>query len=116
MADEVPRLDALEGWPAPEEQPHWYGSASAETALLEAYRGGRMHHAWLLGGPKGIGKATFAYRFARFAFAHPDPRTPSVAAARDLSVPPGSPSFRRVAGRAERRARNQAARAKARSR
>ena len=38
-----------------------------------------MHHAWLLGGPKGIGKATLAYRFARFAFAHPDPRAAAVA-------------------------------------
>lgn len=100
MADEVPRLDALDGWPTPEEQSRWYGGAPAETALLDAYRGRRMHHAWLLGGRKGIGKATLAYRFARFAFAHPDPGSPAVAAATDLSVPVDSPSFRRVAGRA----------------
>ena len=100
MADEVPRLDALDGWPAPEEQSRWYGAAAAETALLDAYRSRRMHHAWLLGGRKGIGKATLAYRFARFAFAHPDPGSSAVAAATDLSVPVDSPSFRRVAGRA----------------
>jgi DNA polymerase-3 subunit delta' len=33
-----------------------------------------MHHAWLLGGRKGIGKATLAYRFARAALAHPSER------------------------------------------
>src|SRR5262249_57983332 len=49
---------------------------------------------------KGIGKATLAYRFARFAFAHPDPKSAAVAAARDLSVPADNPSFRRVASRA----------------
>ena len=96
MADEIPRLDALDGWPPPEAQPRWYGGPAAETTLLDAYRGGRMHHAWLLGGPKGIGKATLAYRFARFVFAHPDPASAAVAAATDLSVSEDSPAFRRV--------------------
>lgn len=96
MADEIPRLDALDGWPPPEAQPNWYGAPAAEAVLLDAYRSGRMHHGWLLGGPKGIGKATLAYRFARFALAHPDPASAAV----DLSVPEDSPAFRRVAGRA----------------
>jgi len=97
---EVARFDALEGWPAPEERPDWYGSPAPEQALLEAYRSGRMHHAWLLGGPKGIGKATLVYRFARFVLAHPDPSSAAVAAATDLFVPPESPAFRKVANRA----------------
>lgn len=97
---EVPRLDSLDGWPLPAEQPAWLGPTSAETVLLDAYRGGRMHHAWLIGGPKGIGKATLAYRFARFAFAHPDPASADVATATELSVDPDDPAFRRVAGRA----------------
>jgi DNA polymerase-3 subunit delta' len=97
---DAPRLDSLDGWPPPEAQGAWYGAPEAEATLLDAYRGGRMHHAWLLGGPKGIGKATLACRFARFAFAHPDPRAAEVAAATDLSVPPDHPAFRRVAGRA----------------
>jgi len=100
MADDVPRLDAIEGWPPPEAQPHWHGAPAAEAALLEAYRGGRMHHAWLVGGAKGTGKATLAYRFARFALAHPDPASPAVRAAADLSVGEDAPAFRRVAGRA----------------
>lgn len=97
---EIPRLDQLDGWPGPEEQPAWLGPAEAETTLLDAYRGGRMHHAWLIGGPKGVGKATLAYRFARFAFAHPDPQSAAVSAALDLAVAPEHPVFRRVAGRA----------------
>ncbi len=100
MADDIPRLDLLDGWLPPEAQPLWHGAPEAETALLDAYRGGRMHHAWLLGGPKGIGKATLAYRFARFALAHPDPSSAPVRAATDLSVAADGPAFRRVAGRA----------------
>lgn len=42
-----------------------YGHEAQEHALAEALTGGRMHHAWLLGGPKGLGKASLAYRFAR---------------------------------------------------
>ena len=56
-----------------------FGHASAEAALLAAYRGGRIPHAFLIAGPKGIGKATLAYRLARFVLAHPDPAAPEVA-------------------------------------
>lgn len=98
--DEVPRLDSLDGWPAPEEQSQWFGASEAETTLLDAYRGGRMHHAWLVGGPKGIGKATLAYRFARFALANPDPSSAEVAAASDLSVPMDHTVSRQLARRA----------------
>ena len=61
-----------------------FGHAEAEQTLLDAYRGGRMPHAWLIGGPPGIGKATLAYRMARFVLAHPDPRRPQCAG-RDLA-------------------------------
>ena len=56
-----------------------FGHADAEAALLAAYRSGRMPHAFLIAGPKGIGKATLAYRMARFVLAHPDPAAPEVA-------------------------------------
>ncbi len=49
------------------------GHNRAERQLLDAYRSGKMHHAWILGGPHGIGKATLAFRFARFVLRHPDP-------------------------------------------
>ncbi len=45
------------------------GQGAAETTLLEAFRSGRLPHAWLLTGPRGVGKATLAYRFARFLLA-----------------------------------------------
>lgn len=41
------------------------GNAAAEACLGEALQGRRMHHAWLINGPKGVGKATLAYRFTR---------------------------------------------------
>ena len=43
--------------PHPRETVSLYGHAEAEQAFLDAYRGGRMPHAWLIGGPRGIGKA-----------------------------------------------------------
>ncbi len=96
---DVLRFDTVEGWPAPEQRLQWFGDPAAERTLLDAYRSGRMHHAWLIGGPKGIGKATLAYRFARFLLAHPDPQAPDVAAATDLSLPETHPAFRKVMAR-----------------
>lgn len=47
-----------------------HGHAEGEQTFLDAYRGARMPHAWLIGGPRGIGKATLAYRFARAVLKH----------------------------------------------
>jgi len=49
----------------PRETLSLYGHHEAELALLNAYRSGRIPHAWLIGGAQGIGKATLAYRMAR---------------------------------------------------
>lgn len=86
--------DRLEGAPHPREREVLIGQGEAEQALLEAYRGPRMHHAWLLTGPEGIGKATLAYRFARFILSHPDSR--QVPGTSDLAVPSDSPVARRI--------------------
>ena len=37
-----------------------FGNAAAQSAFLAAMRGGALHHAWLLTGPQGVGKASFA--------------------------------------------------------
>jgi DNA polymerase III subunit delta' len=76
------------------------GHADAEQALLADYKSGRIAHAWLIGGPAGIGKATLAYRMARFVLAHPDPPAAVVQRATSLAVAPDSPAARRIAGRA----------------
>jgi DNA polymerase III subunit delta' len=73
------------------------GHALAEAALLAAYRSGRMPHGFLLVGAKGIGKATLAYRLARFMLAHPDPAAADVTAATSLAVDPAHPVARRIA-------------------
>ena len=51
--------------PHPRQTTSLFGHKDAEAAILESYRGGRVPHAWLIGGITGIGKATLAYRFAR---------------------------------------------------
>ncbi len=78
-----------------------FGHELAEQALLDAYKSGRMAHAWLLGGPPGIGKATLAYRFARFVLAHPDPAAAEVQRARSLAVDPEHPVARRMAAQGQ---------------
>ncbi len=44
-----------------------FAGHDAQEAMLAEALGARMHHAWLISGPKGLGKATLAYRFARVA-------------------------------------------------
>lgn len=96
-AAEIPGPDQRPGAPHPRAQAQLFGHEEAERDFLEAWRAGRLHHAWLLGGPEGIGKATFAWRAARFLLAHPDPSAPEAAAAGSLYVPPEHPAFRLVA-------------------
>ena len=78
-----------------------YGHVDAERALLDAYRGNRLPHAWLISGPPGIGKATLAYRMARFVLANPDPRAPLVQSASSLQVDPEHPVSRRIAAQTQ---------------
>ena len=80
----------------PRETPDLFGHRDAETALLNAYRSGRIPHAWLIGGAQGIGKATLAYRMARFVLTHPNPQTASVRRAETLAVDPSDPVARQV--------------------
>lgn len=97
LAEGPPESDRLDDAPHPRETMTLYGQSRAEATLLDAYRSGRLPHAWILGGPEGIGKATLAWRFARFLLANPDPDAPAVRDARDLSVDPAHPVANRVA-------------------
>ena len=79
---------------------HFIGHDAIEASFLDAYRSGRMPHAWILAGLEGIGKAGFALRAARFLLAHPDESDPSVRNAQTLDVAPDNPAARRIAARA----------------
>lgn len=66
------------------------GHDAAAAGFAEAWASGRLHHAWLIGGPPGIGKATFARRAARWVLAG------GPATERPLGLPPGHPVARKV--------------------
>ncbi len=99
MSEDLPEPDRLEGAPHPRETVHLYGQEAGEAAFLSAFASGRLPHAWLITGPRGIGKATFAWRAARFLLATPPddgglfgaPPPPA-----DLSVDPELPVSRQV--------------------
>lgn len=88
-----PEVDRLEGFPHPRETQTVFGHAAAERALIDAFATGRMHHAWLISGRTGVGKATLAYRLARFLLAGPHDRTQPQAS---LDVAPDSTAARQV--------------------
>ncbi len=81
----APESDVYPGARPPRSAPALIGHAQAQSELLDAYRSGRLAHAWLIAGPEGVGKATLAWAFARFVLANPDPK--AAVAVRDLHVP-----------------------------
>lgn len=82
--------DAIAGVDAPREHLRFVGHAATEEAVLAALAAGSLHHALLLGGARGIGKATFAFRLARFLLAGGDPRSGT------LTVDPAASAVRLV--------------------
>ena len=54
----------------PRETLKLFGQQNAEKQFLRAYNNNNLHHAWLITGQKGIGKATLAWRIAKFLFAY----------------------------------------------
>jgi DNA polymerase-3 subunit delta' len=94
-SDDVLEGDRLEGAPHPREQTALVGHADAEAAVIREWQAGRLPHAILIGGAEGIGKATLAYRIARFVLAYPAPAGSS--APQDLSLPADHAVGRQVA-------------------
>jgi DNA polymerase-3 subunit delta' len=90
----LPEADRLGDFPHPRETQDLFGHDLAERTLAETFAGGRMHHAWLLAGRSGIGKATLAYRLARHVLAKPEERDP---ANRSLKVPDDCSAARQTA-------------------
>ena len=91
------QVEPQTGYRHPRETLSLFGHRDAEMTLLNAYQSGRIPHAWLIGGAQGIGKATLAYRMARFVLAHRDPRAAEVLAAKTLELDRSHPVARHVA-------------------
>lgn len=96
--------------PHPREVSHLVGQEEAQVEMARAFASGRCPHAWLITGPQGIGKATLAYRFARYVLKNGTGEGGEVDAGpglfgdelpaappSDLGVDPEDPVFRRVA-------------------
>jgi DNA polymerase-3 subunit delta' len=66
---QLEKLEWPHDWPSPWCNDRLVGHDLAERTMLASQQLGRLHHAWLLTGPRGIGKATLAWRFARFLLA-----------------------------------------------
>jgi DNA polymerase III subunit delta' len=88
------RGEAEGGAPAPRANPDLAGHDAVERELLGLYKMSRLPHAILLTGPRGIGKATLAFRFARFVLAR---RTVPSGDESGLAIDPDSGVFRRIA-------------------
>jgi DNA polymerase-3 subunit delta' len=82
--------------PAPRATADLIGHAAAENRFLEAARAGRLAGAWLITGAEGIGKATLAFRLARFLLAGGAGQD-LFGAPGDLAVDEADPVFHRVA-------------------
>jgi len=85
----------------PRTNPDCLGHDAIEKMLLADFNAGRMPHAIVLSGPPGIGKATLAYRLARFLLSQTEDAGASLfgdaAPPENLYVAPDHPVFRRVA-------------------
>ena len=95
MSDETPESDRVPGAPHPRHAPAVIGHDAAAADFLASAGAHRLHHAWLITGPRGTGKATLAWAIARWLLADGAPDT--------LTVPPDTPTARRVAALSEPR-------------
>jgi len=83
--------DRLEGFSLPREVDRLSGHEAALREFQDALQSGRMHHAWLIVGPEGVGKATLAYRLARAVLAEGEKGDVQ------RGIDPDHPVFRKVA-------------------
>ncbi|SEL24778.1 DNA polymerase III subunit delta' [Jannaschia helgolandensis] len=89
MSD-IPEADRSGEAPHPRETTQLFGQSAAEAEFLDAWNTGRLHHGWLLTGANGVGKATLAWRIARFLLTDPP------AQADTLDAPPGHAALPRI--------------------
>lgn len=102
---DIPEPDCIDGAPHPRMTPRLLGQEAAEASFLQAFSAGRLHHGWLITGPRGVGKATLAWRLARFLLATPDEDGGMFAAPppETLDIPDSHPVARRIIALSEPR-------------
>lgn len=88
------QFDTLPDIPEPAENALLVGHGDAADFLASSYRAGKLHHALLLAGPAGIGKATLAFHLANHLISHP---RASEAPTRLAQPDPASAVFRQIA-------------------
>ena len=67
MSDQlIPESDTLSGCPHPRYAKQIIGQNIAIERFLAATKSERILHAWLITGPQGVGKATLAWKIAKF--------------------------------------------------
>jgi DNA polymerase III subunit delta' len=95
---EIEEPDRLLDFPHPGKTPHFYGHEEQTQALHRAITSGRFPHAWIFSGPEGIGKATLAYRLARFILKYPPGnKCDDIADQTGLDIPVNDVVFQQVA-------------------
>ncbi|MFQ6550393.1 DNA polymerase III subunit delta' [Aestuariibius sp. 2305UL40-4] len=95
MSDEaLPEPDRIPGAPHPRETHQLFGQDAAQRTFTAAHATGRLHHGWLLTGPRGIGKATLAWKLAAFLLAQPTENTFFSDTTTGLDLPEDHPDLR----------------------
>ena len=93
--DAPPEADRFENARHPRETSTFFGHVEAEAEILRDCASRHLPQAFLIGGPVGVGKATLAWRLARFLLAHSDPSAAAVGAS-DLHVAQDHPAARQI--------------------
>ena len=98
----LPLSDKISGAPHPSEATKIFGQDSAQQQFSNAFDMGRLHHAWLLSGPRGVGKATLVWKIAKFLLTTPNaPAQDGLFGAMsqhvsNLETPPDHPALPRI--------------------
>ncbi len=89
--------DSSTGNPLPRNNPYVLGHDAAEQLFLQAWKNNALHNSWLISGIEGIGKATLAYKFARFVLAADDKQRENYT---NLDISPSNQVYKLIAGNA----------------
>lgn len=105
IPEDRPEPDRVPGAAHPRHAPALVGHEAAQADFLTAFTAGRLHHGWLITGPRGLGKATLAWRLARFLLATPEDDGGMFAAPvpENLDIPDDHPVAHRIAALSEPR-------------